>query len=220
MVIKVDLSAVDDRIRHAVADLIDRRDLGVTPGPGGIHRIPITIQTFPELKPTVPIFITERDITDMDRREDSIELMERILEAQVAAEQQAKQLAAQNAARVRSGPALMGSAGLLPPTTGQDDMSLHEEGFFSGLSELALTRLQNEFVSTGMANPTNGTVVEFPTTFVPQVATSPGLLKLKKRRRRRRLLTASDKCDIAATKAMLNTAEFKIWLACPSMFKG
>lgn len=57
-----------------------------------------------------------------------------------------------------------------------------------------------------------GTVVEFPTQ--PGMATCKALGFVKKRKRRRRLLTASDKCDIAAMKNMLSSSEFKSWLTC------
>jgi len=217
------MSAIEERWRRAPPPQIDRRDIGTTPGPGGakpVHKVPATIHTFPELKPRVPIFITERDISDMDRREDSIELMEQILEAQVAAEQQAKQQAAINAARVRSSPVPIQGAGLLPQTTRGDTMTTHQEGFFDRLGNVAIDYASSQFLGTGTVPTGNGTVVEFPTTFVPQLGTDNGLVYKKKRRRRRRLLTASDKCDIAAMKAMLTSAEFKIWLACPSMFKG
>lgn len=51
--------------------------------------------SFPDLKPKVPIYITERDIADMDRREDNIERMEKIVAAQQGVEQAAREQAAQ-----------------------------------------------------------------------------------------------------------------------------
>lgn len=66
--------------------------------PKDVRRAPV--RSFPDLKPRVPIYITERDIADMDRREDSIERMEKI----VAAQQAAEQAAMQNAAQVRMQP--------------------------------------------------------------------------------------------------------------------
>jgi len=219
VVIKIDTSAFPDFGLFNVPKQIDRRDIGEIPGPGGART---TIIPFPDLKPKVPIFITERDISDMDRREDNIEIMERILkENKVAAEKQAIQVAQQNAARVRSRPVPIRGAGLLPQTTNEGmTVALHQEGFFDQLGQIAIDRARAEFLPT---SGRQGTVVEFPTTFVPgttTLGTDNGLVFRKKRRRRRRLLTASDKCDIAAMKAMLTTAEFKIWLACPSMFKG
>lgn len=123
--------------------------------------------------------------------------------------------------KVRSRPAPTPGAGLLPANKPTEEPEMAT--FFESLGDVAVDYARAEFLGTGGTSPA-GTVVEFPTTFVPQIGTDNGLVAapkyVKRRRRRRRLLTASDKCDIAAMKAMLNTAEFKIWLACPSMFKG
>ncbi len=65
--------------------------------PQDVYRRPSS--SFPDLQPRVPIYITERDIADMDRRDDNIERMEKI----VAAQQAAKNAALQQAAQVRTG---------------------------------------------------------------------------------------------------------------------
>lgn len=116
--------------------------------------------------------------------------------------------------RVRSRPDPEPGSGLPPALTPQlfkeANMAVHKE---------LIDRFLDLFDTDDNGN---GTVVEFPSGD-PRVAAddlSQFIKKPKRRRRRRRLLTASDKCDIAAMKAMLSSAEFKIWLACPSMFKG
>lgn len=123
--------------------------------------------------------------------------------------------------RVRSRPATLPVAGLLPRALGVPRTTeVQMPHFFEGLGDIALEFARREFgpepagPSFAQPQPARGTVLEFPV--------QPGLqqqfVQPKKRRRRRRLLTATDKCDITYMQSTLSASQFKVWLANPSCF--